>query len=114
MAIYLLMALAAIHGSAAGGMLVAVVFDPLMAVLTRNRSAAVDRGLELLDREVESTPTPTFGVTLNAFFHRIGPGKMNTWHRQKKAAPKEAGPEKNPKHQIRSHRPDRLSVLLDA
>jgi hypothetical protein len=81
MAVHLLMTLAAIHGFAAGGMLVTVVLDPLMAVLTRKRLAAMHGSLEFLDRDVESTPIPTLCVTGNTLLRRIGLGEMIPWGR---------------------------------
>ena len=58
MAVDLLMALTAVHGSAARCMLMTIVLDALMAVLTRHRLAAVHGCLEFLNRDAESTPTP--------------------------------------------------------
>jgi hypothetical protein len=79
MAVHLLMALAAIHGSATRGVLVTVVLDPLMAVLTRNRLATVHRSLEFSGHDLESTPISAPCVTGNAFLRRIGLGEMIPW-----------------------------------
>jgi hypothetical protein len=81
MAVHLLMTLAAIHGSAAGGMPVTVVLDPLMAVLTRNRLAAMHGSLEYCGHDLESTPIPTLCVTGNTLLRRIGLGEMIPWGR---------------------------------
>jgi hypothetical protein len=58
MTVDLLVALPAIHGSAARPMLVAIVLDALMAVLARHRLTTVHGCLEFLNRDVENAPTP--------------------------------------------------------
>jgi hypothetical protein len=114
MAIRLFVALTAIHGSATGGILVAFVGDPLVAVLTSHRLAAVHGSLEFHDHDLESAPFTALCVTSNAFFHRVGLGGIGPWDHQKEAGHKEANCEKNSKSQFKPHHPHRLFVLPDA
>jgi hypothetical protein len=111
-AIYLFVALTTLHGSATGRILVAVVLDPLVAVLTG--FTAVHGRVEIRNHDLKSAPIAAFCVTANTLFGRIGLAGTISCEHQQEAAHKRTREEENSNDPFKSHDHHRSSTSPDA